>query len=101
MKITIIALLLTCGVCQAETKLYADGLNLPAGSSYQIGNITFYSDALNLPAGTKTNLGSISVFADALNLPIGSVVNAGPNVLGNDYTPIWEYKRKSYEPFWA
>lgn len=92
-------LLLSVGVCQAETKLYSDGLNLPAGSSYQVGNRTLYQDALNLPFASKTDLGSISVFANSLNLPSGAVVNAGPNVFGNDYQPIWETKRSSFEPF--
>jgi hypothetical protein len=97
-KIMVI-LLLSVGVCQAETKLYSDGLNLPAGSSYQVGNITLYQDALNLPYASKTDLGSISVFADSVNLPSGAVVSAGPNVFGNDYQPIWESKGFNYEPF--
>jgi hypothetical protein len=97
-KIMVI-LLLSVGVCQAETKLYSDGLNLPAGSSYQVGNRTLYQDALNLPFASKTDLGSISVFANFLNLPSGAVVVAGPNVFGNDYQPIWESKGFNYEPF--
>ena len=94
----IIALLLSCGIAQAQTKIYSDGLNLPAGHSYQFGNTTLYQDGLNLPFASKVNLGSISVFADSTNLPIGSSVNAGHSMLSNDYTPPWESKG-NYEPF--
>lgn len=95
----IITLLLSCGIAQADTKLYSNGLNLPAGHSYQIGNTTLYQDALNLPYASKVDLGSISVFANGLNLPAGASVNAGPSVFGNDYQPIWETKRGNYELF--
>lgn len=95
----IIALLLSCGIAQAETKIYSNGLNLPAGHSYQVGNTTLYQDALNLPFASKVNLGSIPVFADAYNLPIGSSVNAGPNVMSMDYNPVYELKGLNYEPF--
>ena len=98
MRTLLAVLLLTVGVAQAETKIYSDGLNLPAGHSYKIGRTTFYEDALNLPFASKVDLGSISVFANSTNLPAGSSFNAGPNVLSNDYNPVWDLKG-SYEPF--
>lgn len=99
MKTLVTILLLTAGVAQAETKIYSDGLNLPAGHSYQIGRTTLYQDALNLPFASKVDFGSISVFANSLNLPAGASFNAGPNVLSNDYNPVWELKGLNYEPF--
>lgn len=99
MKTIIIILMLSCGTAFAETKIYSNGLNLPAGHSYQVGNTTLYQDSLNLPFASKVNLGSISVFADAYNLPIGASVNAGPNVLSMDYNPVYELKGLNYEPF--
>lgn len=99
MRTLLTLLLLTAGIAQAETKLYSDALNLPAGHSYQIGNITLYQDALNLPFASKVDLGSISVFANAVNLPAGASVNAGPNVFEYDYNPVKGLKGFDYEPF--
>jgi len=62
----------------AQTNIYKDGLNLPAGYSVQIGNTVLYSDALNLPLAYEQKIGSTSIYADALNLPLGAKVQAVP-----------------------
>jgi hypothetical protein len=79
MKVAItFVLLIFHATVSAQTNMYKDSLNLPAGKSVQIGNTVLYSDALNLPIGVKTQIGSTSIYSDALNLPLGAKVQAGP-----------------------
>jgi hypothetical protein len=81
MKKIIYVLLLSAGVCQADAKLYTNGLGLPAGSSYSIANTTFYTDALGLPFATSQRIANTDIYADSLNLPMGSGTSMGPNPL--------------------
>ena len=57
----------------AQTKIYVNPLNLPAGYSQRIANTVIYTDALNLPAAYEQKVGNTSIWSDGLNLPIGSV----------------------------
>lgn len=72
-KTLITFLLLTPAVTMAQTKIYVNPLNLPAGYSKQIGNTVIYADALNLPAAYEQKVGSTSIWSDGLNLPMGAV----------------------------
>ena len=57
----------------AQTKIYVNPLNLPAGYSQQIGNTVIYTDALNLPLAYEQKIGNTSIWSNALNLPMGAV----------------------------
>ena len=72
-KTLITILLLTPAVTMAQTKIYVNPLNLPAGYSQQIGNTVIYADALNLPAAYEQKVGATSIWSDGLNLPLGAV----------------------------
>lgn len=72
-KTLITILLLTPCVTMAQTKIYVNPLNLPAGYSKQIGNTVIYADALNLPAAYEQKVGNTSIWSDGLNLPMGAV----------------------------
>jgi len=80
----VFSLLLFVGAAQADTKLYTDGLGLPAGSSYTVANTTFYNDGLGLPFATANKVGNTSIYANALGLPMGSSQSIGPNPLGSN-----------------
>lgn len=98
MKKIIYVLLLSVGVCQAETKLYTDSLGLPAGSSYTVANTTFYNDALNLPFATSQRIGNTDIYANSLNLPMGSGTDIGPNPL-NVASPLPTTTKSNYVRF--
>lgn len=78
-KTLITILLLTPAVTMAQTKIYVNPLNLPAGYSKQIANTVIYTDALNLPVAYEQKIGNTSIWSDAMNLPLGAVTTAGPS----------------------
>lgn len=81
----------------AETKLYSDGVGLPAGSSYQVGDRTFYQNSLNLPATSAQKSGNTTLYTNSLNLPIGSSKSIGSDPFGalDDPKSPLNYKTKS------
>jgi hypothetical protein len=70
-NITFLSFLLIGNVF-AQTTIYQDALNLPAGSSTKIGDTTIYRDSLGLPAGSAQKRGDTTIYTDSLNLPLGS-----------------------------
>lgn len=81
----------------AESKIYSDGVGLPAGSSYQVGDRTLYQDSLNLPAASAQKNGDTTFYSNSLNLPVGSSKSSGPDPFGalDDPKSPLNYKTKS------
>ena len=78
----------------AQTKIYVNPLNLPAGYSQQIANTVIYTDALNLPAAYEQKVGSTSIWSNALNLPMGSVTtyNTQPFEVPSKFQTIYDQR---------
>lgn len=93
-KTLITILLLTPAVTMAQTKIYVNPLNLPAGYSQQIGNTVIYADALNLPAAYEQKIGATSIWSDGLNLPLGAVTtyNTAPFQVPSKYETIYDQR---------
>jgi hypothetical protein len=93
-KTLITILLLTPAVTMAQTKIYVNPLNLPAGYSQQIGNTVIYTDALNLPAAYEQKVGATSIWSNALNLPMGSVTtyDTKPFEVPSKYETIYDQR---------
>lgn len=93
-KTLITILLLTPCVTMAQTKIYVNPLNLPAGYSQQIGNTVIYTDALNLPAAYEQKVGNTSIWSNALNLPMGSVTtyNTQPFEVPSKFQTIYDQR---------
>lgn len=93
-KTLITFLLLTPAVTMAQTKIYVNPLNLPAGFSNQIGNTVIYTDALNLPAAYEQKVGATSIWSDGLNLPLGAVAtyNTQPYERPSKFETIYDQR---------
>lgn len=93
-KTLITFLLLTPTVTMAQTKIYVNPLNLPAGYSQQIGNTVIYTDALNLPAAYEQKVGATSIWSNALNLPLGAVTtyNTQPFEVPSKFQTIYDQR---------
>lgn len=78
----------------AQTKIYVNPLNLPAGYSKQIGNTVIYADALNLPAAYEQKVGSTSIWSDGLNLPLGAVTtyDTAPFQIPSKFETIYDQR---------
>lgn len=78
----------------AQTKIYVNPLNLPAGFSQQIGNTVIYTDALNLPAAYEQKVGNTSIWSNALNLPMGAVTtyNTQPFEVPSKFQTIYDQR---------
>lgn len=93
-KTLITFLLLTPAVAMAQTKIYVNPLNLPAGFSQQIGNTVIYTDALNLPLAYEQKVGNTSIWSNALNLPLGAVTtyNTQPFEVPSKFQTIYDQR---------
>jgi len=85
-KITFISLFFIGSVC-AQTTIYQDALNLPAGSSAKIGNTTLYKDSLGLPLGSAVRSGDTTIYSNSLGLPAGSSKTVGPSPFDSPFGP--------------
>lgn len=93
-KTLITFLLLTPAVTMAQTKIYVNPLNLPAGYSQRIANTVIYADALNLPAAYEQKVGNTSIWSDGLNLPMGAVAsyNTQPFEVPSKFQTIYDQR---------
>jgi hypothetical protein len=90
-------LVLFVGTASAQTNIYKDSLNLPAGSSTN-GDVTLYQNSLGLPAGAERKIGNTSLYTDSLNLPLGSS-QSSPNPFDafDDPSSPLNYKTKKLD----